>query len=258
MQKPDIQEFSNFIIDYVSAMVSIGTYSSRINRCAIRIAQSYGYTLNLNFSFNRTIINIIDPDDYSSLRTYIVKNKFLLIDFTLISNLSALSWAIYDHIHDIKVAKRCFKKLISTKKRPMYSYVLIQSIGSAAFSRLFGGDFATLFLIFFSTLVGASLKMLGMKFNVGIRILYLCCSFISSYIAYIGVSFNLTSTPEVALGSSILYLIPGVFFINSVIDILKDYIQVGLSKIINIIILIICIALGLYLTLILSDFRLVQ
>ncbi|WP_297191984.1 threonine/serine exporter family protein [uncultured Campylobacter sp.] len=258
MQKPDIQEFSNFIIDYISSMVSIGTYNSRINRCATRIAYTYGYSLTLDFSFNHTTINIIDPDDYSISRTYIVKNAYTLIDFGLISNLSALSWAIYDHIHDIKVAKRCFKKLISTKKRPLYSFILIQSFGNAAFSRLFGGDFGTMLLILFSTLIGATLRALLMKFNVDKRIQYILCSFIASYIVFIGVSLNITKTPEVALGSSILFLIPGVFFINSVLDILKDYIQVGLSRIVNIIIFVCCIAIGLYMTLTLSNFRLLQ
>ncbi len=258
MKKPDIQEFSNFIIDYVSTMVSIGTYSSRINRCARRIADIYGYYLRLDFSFNYTTINIIDPNDYSISRTYIVKNAYNFIDFGLISNLSALSWAIYDHVYDIKVAKRCFKKLINTKQRPLYSYILIQSFGNAAFSRLFGGDFGTMFLILFTTLIGASLKALLMKFNIDTRIQYILCSFIASYIAFLGVGLNITKTPEVALGSSILFLIPGVFFINSVLDILKDYIQVGLSRIVNIIIFVCCIAIGLYMTLTLSNFRLLQ
>lgn len=259
MQKPDIQELSNFIVDYVSTMVGIGTYSSRVDRCAKRIAQSFGYKLSLNFSFNHTLINIVDPDDYAISRTYLVTNKYSLVDFRLISNLSGLSWAIYDHIHDLRVAKRCFTKLIAQKKHPFYMYIILQSMANASFSKLFGGDFGTVLVVLLAGLIGTSLKtLLTRYFNLDVRLIYIVCAFISSYTAFIGIKLELTQTPDIALASSILYLTPGVFFINSVIDILKNYIQMGLSRIISVIILVSCVAIGFYITLTLSDFRLLQ
>lgn len=259
MQKPNIQELSNFIIEYISTMVSIGTYSSRVNRCAERIAQSFGYKLTLNFSFNHTLINIVDPDDYAVSRTYLVNNKYTLVDFKLISNLSALSWAIYDHIHDLRVARRCFTKLVAKEKHPFYFYILLQSMANASFSKLFGGDFGTVLIVLLAGLIGTSLKTLLTRYvKLDIRIQYIICAFVSSYIALIGVNLEFTQTAEVALGSSILYLTPGVFFINSVIDILKNYIQMGLSRIISVVVLISCVAIGVYITLSLGDFRLLK
>ncbi|NDJ26808.1 hypothetical protein DMB95_01795 [Campylobacter sp. MIT 12-8780] len=253
MQKPDIQELSNFLIKYISTMVGVGTYSSRVNRCAERIAATFGYEIHLHFSFNHTLINLIDPDDISISRTYLVNNKYSPIDFRLILDLSALSWAIYDHIHNLKVAKRCFEKLIQKNQRPAYTYILFASIAQMAFSRLFGGDFETSILVFLGTLVGSSLRAVFTHFKLDMRIQYIICAFISSYIVSIGVDLGFTKTGEVALGSSILYLIPGIFFINSVIDILKSYVLVGLSRIISVAILISCIAVGIYTTLALSN-----
>lgn len=258
MQKPDIQELSNFIVDYVSTMVSIGTYSSRVSRCAQRIAQSFNYELSLNFSFNHTLINIVDPDDNSRSRTYVVNNKYSVVDFRLISNLSALSWAIYDHIHDLRVAKKCFEKLTVKTKHPFYLYIILQSVANASFSKLFGGDLGTVLIVFLAGLVGTSLKTVFAKLKLDMRIIYIACAFVSSYLALVGVEFNLTQTSDVALASSILYLTPGVFFINSVIDILKNYIQMGLSRIISVAILVSCVAIGVYITLTLSNFRLIQ
>lgn len=258
MKKPDIQELSNFLIDYVSTMVGVGTYSSRVNRCAERIALTFGYKLHLHFSFNHTLINLIDPDDISSSRTYLINNKYSPIDFRLILDLSALSWAIYDHIHDLKVARRCFEKLSHKNERKFYTYILFGSFAQMAFSRLFGGDFEASLLVFLGTFVGISLKMLLLRFKLDMRIQYIICAFISSFVVSIGVDLGFTQTAEVALGSSILYLIPGIFFINSVIDILKNYILVGLSRIISVAILISCIAIGVYITLTLSNLSLWQ
>lgn len=67
-----------------------------------------------------------------------------------------------------------------------------------------------------------------------------------------------TNTSDVALGSSILYLIPGVFFINSVINILKNHILMGLSRIISVAILICCIVLGICMTLSISNFGILR
>lgn len=256
MQKPDIQDLSNFIIEYVSTMVGIGTYSSRIHRCASRIANTYGYKLNLDFAFNHTTISVIDPNDYNNFRTYIIDNKKISsINFHLVLDLSALSWAIYDHIHDLKVARRCFERLRARKKRAFYYYIILQSLANAALSRLFEGDYGTILIVLFATLLGTSLRVFFAYCKLDVRISCILCSFCSSYLAFIGTNLNLTLTPEVALGSSILYLIPGVFFINSVIDILKNYIQVGLSRIINVSIIVSCVAIGVYTTLALSNFR---
>ena len=49
--------------------------------------------------------------------------------------------------------------------------------------------------------------------------------------------------------TSVLFLIPGVPLINSILDILEGHVLVGLSRTINATILIICIALGLSMTL---------
>lgn len=132
-------------------------------------------------------------------------------------------------------------------------------MANASFSKLFGGDFGTVLVVLLAGLIGTSLKtLLTRYFNLDVRLIYIVCAFISSYTAFIGIKLELTQTPDIALASSILYLTPGVFFINSVIDILKNYIQMGLSRIISVVILVSCVAIGFYITLTLSDFRLLQ
>ena len=56
-------------------------------------------------------------------------------------------------------------------------------------------------------------------------------------------------TAETALATSVLYLVPGVPLINGVIDIVEGHILIGFSRLINALLLIICIAIGLSATL---------
>ncbi len=247
MQKPDIQSLTNFLIDYTKTLLSAGTYTARVAKCVGRIAQVYGYEININFFFHHITLNIVDIEDNSIQRTYVIPNHHAHINFKLIFELSALSWAIYDHKYELEKAKSAFNAISIQKKHSYVLNLLFVSIANSGFCRLFGGDFGAGVLVFFATFLGLLL-----------RIQYILCSFVSSWFVFLGLDMGYTNTSDAALGSSILYLIPGVFFINSIIDILKDHILMGLSRIISVAILICCIALGIYMTLSISKFGILQ
>ena len=80
-------------------------------------------------------------------------------------------------------------------------------------------------------------------------VVFVVCAFIASLIAGLGFRYHWGTTEDIALGTSVLFLIPGVPLINSIIDILEGHVLVGWSRAINAFILIICIALGLSMTL---------
>lgn len=258
MQKPDIQSLTNFLIAYAKTLLSAGTYTARVAKCVGRIAEVYGYEININFFFHHITLNIVDIEDNSIQRTYVIPNNHAHINFKLIFDLSALSWAIYDHKYDLEKAKMFFDEISYQRKYSYMLNLLLVSIANSAFCRLFGGDFGAGVLVFFATFLGLILRFTLTKAKIDLRIQYVLCAFISSWFVFFGLDMGYTQTSDVALGSSILYLIPGVFFINSVIDILKDHILMGLSRIISVAILICCIALGIYMTLSISDFGILR
>ena len=59
------------------------------------------------------------------------------------------------------------------------------------------------------------------------------------------------TTSEIALATSVLYLVPGVPLINGVIDIVEGYILSGFARLVQASLLIVCIAIGLSFTLLL-------
>lgn len=88
------------------------------------------------------------------------------------------------------------------------------------------------------------------SFGYGVDMLiFIVCSFVASLVAALGVYSDWGTTQDVALGTSVLFLIPGVPLINSILDILEGHVLIGFSRAINAAILIICIALGLSMTL---------
>ncbi|MCX2683676.1 threonine/serine exporter ThrE family protein [Campylobacter sp. MIT 21-1685] len=256
MQKPAIQNATDFFIAYTTALLSAGTYTARIVKCVRRIAEVYGYEIHINFFFHNISVNIFDKDDHSIQRTYIIPNNHAHVNFKIILDLSALSWAIYDCRYELEESRKLFQEIIHQKKYSYIFNIFFVSFANAAFCKLFGGDFASAILVFFAALLGLILRYILTKVKIDLRIQYILCSFLSSLL--VAIQSNVTSTADVALGSSVLYLLPGVFFINSIIDILKDYILMGLSRIISVSILVCCLSLGLSMTLAISHFEILQ
>ena len=59
------------------------------------------------------------------------------------------------------------------------------------------------------------------------------------------------TTSEIALATSVLYLVPGVPLINGVIDIVEGHVLTGFARLTQAALLIVCIAIGLSFTLLL-------
>lgn len=258
MQKPSIQDITDFLIAYTSTMLGSGTYTARVAKCVERIGDIYGYEVHINFFLHHSTINVVDKEEKSIHRTYVIPNQHTLLNFKLILDLSALSWAIYDRRCSLESSKKAFEKINLSRRHPFVFNLFLVSFANAAFCGLFGGDLGAGILVFLGTIMGFSLRHILAKIKTDIRIIYILCSFLSSWIVFLGVSVNYTTQADIALGSSILYLIPGVFFINAIIDILKDYVLMGISRIVSIIILLCCMATGIYMTLSLSNFGVLQ
>ena len=89
------------------------------------------------------------------------------------------------------------------------------------------------------------LKIIMLDAHADMRIVFICCSFVSAVIGTAGYVFGIGSTPELALGASVLYLIPGIPYINSVSDMIDNHHLCAFARFVNAVILTVCIAIGL-------------
>ena len=256
--RPQIQELTNFLSEYAAKMLSIGTYTARIERCVCRIAGAYGYEASLMIFVRHFIISVMDPADNSIRRTYVKTGAAAQISFDLISELSALSWEIYDEKIPLARARVAFAEILASQKKSFAKTLVLLSVANAAFCELFGGDGGAMALVFAATAFGICARYLLGKLKINLKIQYIAVSFAVSFIVSLGARYGLSATPDVAVGSSILFLIPGVWLINSVFDILNENMLVGISRGLNTGLLIICIAIGLFLTLSISNLGLVN
>jgi uncharacterized membrane protein YjjP (DUF1212 family) len=99
--------------------------------------------------------------------------------------------------------------------------------------------------VFAATLLGFLVKqqLSRLKYNpLGVIIL---SAFAASMAAACAVIFQLGSTPQIALATSVLFLVPGVQMINSIMDLMHGHILMGISRGVHSIMMISCITIGL-------------
>ncbi len=246
----EIQELSNFLLDYATTLMAVGSHTSRIVKNVTRIAESFGFGVDMTIFQRNITMTVKHTEDYSARRTYVRRIPAMAVNFRTISDLSALSWETYDHrleLHDLQLK---FNTIVHTPHMSRWTVLFLVACANATFCRLFGGDPIAMGWVWTATLTGFFVRQELTKLQLNHMVIFIICSFIASLIAALGGFCNLGDTQDIAIGTSVLYLIPGVPLINSILDILEGHVLVGLSKTINATILIICIALGLSMTLI--------
>lgn len=179
--------------------------------------------------------------------TRVVKIPALPISFERNSDLSALSWDAVDEHLSLTDLRDRYGELIANPRMDPIFVLLTVGLANASFCRLFGGDWTAVGIVFTSTLVGFSTRQWMQAHAVNHFLVFILSAFLASLCASSALGFDCTA--EVAIATSPLFLVPGVPLINGVIDIVEGHILIGCSRLINALLLIVCIAVGLSATL---------
>lgn len=258
MKKIDIFELSNFLANYADTLIGAGAYNARVIRCTKRIANHYGYDISIFVLLKFINITVIEIDNPQNHISFIQDTTQRPINLDIVSELSSLSWAVNDENLSFDEAKDIFYKIISPKKTNAIITTFIVSVAFGSFCKLFGGDMGGILFVAMGTFLGMLARDFLIKKEIDIRIIYIISSFISSFVAYSGCMFEFSSTPTSAISASILYLFPGVILLNSMFDILDRNVLIGISRAVNASLLILCMSIGIYITLVLVNFGLVS
>ncbi|MAS37105.1 MAG: hypothetical protein CL610_24105 [Anaerolineaceae bacterium] len=134
-----------------------------------------------------------------------------------------------------------------TRNYNRWLVAVMVGLACAAFSQLAGGDTAAFFVTL--TASGAAMlarqEMLHRDFNYLLNVTL--TAFVAGLIASAGAMFKLSTTPDAALASSVLLLVPGVPLINAAEDLIKGHMVIGVVRGLTGVLISLGIALGLLL-----------
>jgi uncharacterized membrane protein YjjP (DUF1212 family) len=237
----ELIDIAKFIADYATCLLGSGVHTSRVIRNSKRIGESLGVTIRMT-TFHKSLILTVHNNQ--KVHTEVVDIPALPVNFEYNSELSSLSWKAYDKRLPLKVLQEEYLQIKTKAKMSPYWILLLVGFANASFCRLFGGDWIAVGIVFAATLAGFFTRQQMQRKQINHFIVFTVSAFVASMCASTTLLFNNT-TAEIAIATSVLFLMPGVPLINGVIDVVEGHTLTGGSRLIQAFLLIICIAVGL-------------
>lgn len=237
------------IIDLVlwagQLLMQSGAESQRIEEVIHRLGTGLGCDwMDVLVSHGAIIATCISGHDF---RTKIRRVPTIGVNMDVVAQVNDLSYRIEEDKTLDRFALRKELERISGLTRQYNRWQIVGMVGlaCAAFSRLFGGDWA----VFAVTLVASGMAMFIrqelQKRHFNPLLVVIVTAFVAGFFASSAALFDLSEEPDIALASSVLLLVPGVQLINAAEDLIKGHLTVGLTRGVAGILVSLGIALGL-------------
>lgn len=108
--------------------------------------------------------------------------------------------------------------------------ILAAGLACAAFSRLFGGDWLAFAITWIAASIAVFVRQELNKRHFNHLLVTITVAFSAGVLAGTGALLNISGTPQAALASAVLVLVPGVQLINSAEDLIKGYLITGVGR----------------------------
>ena len=250
-----VRDICLFLSEYAACLVSGGATCIRVEKNVTRMSVALGVQTEMRIMPAHISVYVRNIENTASF-TNIVRVAKTGISFDINTKLSKLSWNVADGKVTFDEAKAIFENIKTTKPADKNIVLLLVSIANMSFCRLFGGDIWSMLIVFAATFAGFKLRQEMIARKVDIRFVFFCCAFVSSLIGSLAQLYHLGDTPEIAIGSSILYLIPGIPYINSVSDMFDGHYLCSFSRFMDAIFLTVSLSFGLCMGMLLTGMSL--
>lgn len=242
--KTQIDRVGRLLLSYSAWLLGSGATCIRLEKNISRIAATYGMHTETVITPRHIQLTVTDSKTDACF-SQLVAVQPTCINFSVNTALSRLSWEIADRRLSIDEARAKFDQIVERPSDDIPFLAPAVAVANAAFCRLFGGDWIAMAIVFAATLAGYCVKQLLAERHTDPRVIFLACSFVSAVLASADGLFHLGSTPDIALGTSVLYLVPGIPFLNSFSDLFYRHYICAFSRFIDAAVLTCCLSAGL-------------
>lgn len=245
------QTVLNLLTEIGEMMITSGAHTARIVRNLERIAQGLGYHCELVLTYTGIVISIYKQNKFKAhTLAKTVKTKGL--NFETVSEISVLSWDVFENKISIPEIKAILKQIKAKKVYTNLQLYILAPLASVALCMLFDGDWLQSLIVYISTLFGYyARRTLMLKHHNHMFAFFIGATISTLFIHLSGVVFNIQV--KEALVVSVLYLIPGAVMINSFIDYLEGYFESGTARFIYSLMIVLMIAFGFFTSTLIFD-----
>jgi len=243
-KEKNIENSIDLLLDVCSLMMSSGANTKRVIDSINRFAQVLNLKSHALISHKSIIMTLIDLDTKESY-TVVTQIPRHGVNYTVVSDISRASWVAVNHKWSFEKLYNRIQEIKGKKRYPLWVELITVSLAGAGFAKIFGGDYLTMLVAFVATFVGFAVSKIAHYRNINTYVRTYIASLSASLIASLAILFEIGGNPEVALATSILFLVPGVQLINSFNDLYNNHILNGMVRFISGFMIVLAIGLGM-------------
>ena len=157
------------------------------------------------------------------------KNTDKGINMQVVTEVQRIVIAAEHHIYDLRHVREKLDR-IKPLKYNRYLVVVMVGLSCACFSHLAGGDWTIFGITFIASALAMYIRQIISERHFNPLIVFAVTAFVASLVAGSALKYELGNDPQIALASSVLLLVPGFPLVNSLADILKGHINMGIAR----------------------------
>lgn len=230
----ELDEKIDLILRTGQLLMGSGADTNRITRTMKRTAAFMGIeekNMHIHITYTTIMINV---NNGSIPITKFQKCINHGIDMTKISAISKLSWRCAEKNYTLKDYEYELNRIF-VKQRQYSNFQTIIGAGLACggFCVLFGGDLLAFFYTSICAAIGFAVRSRCNKFAINSYASIAIASFCATALAYVTHFMPGSLTPWHPLLACALFIVPGIPLINSVEDLLDNFIVSGMTRAVN-------------------------
>ena len=249
-KKSEMPKTERIIAEFAASMASAGATSSLSESSVRYLCARFGVSAEI-IGFPKHVL--LSVSDENPVRNFTITQKLQPnpLDFHRIILLHRLAKETLREMYPLEVFWNKYREILCEKRLHPNLVLVLTGLANASCCKLFNGDAVSMGMVFWATECGFFLKnALHGKFGIDRRPSTIFAAFVSTVIGCAGYAFQLGDTPDIALATSVLYLVPGIPYINALSDLLNGAFLSCIRHTFNATILTICLSIGFSLGLI--------
>ena len=151
------------------------------------------------------------------------------INMDLVIELQRLVLDVENGLLDVEAYRQRLETL-SPARYPRWAVVLAVGIACAAFARLAHADAVSCLVAFAASAVAMYVRLHLAALHFSPLVTFSTSAFVATSIAAQSLLYGIGAAPKTAMAASVLMLVPGFPLINAVSDMVKGYMNTGISR----------------------------
>lgn len=237
--------FANLILDLGTFLLASGAHSGRVNMNIKRMADTWGFHTDIHPTFKGLLVSVKNKNDEDDFVSLFRESPPHVVHLRILTEVSHLTWRVYDEKLSIDDAEKLYANIKTIPNYSPLSVSVAVGISCAGLCLLSFGDSYNALIACLGAFLGSILrfKIASLNFNYLISVSF--AAFVTTLVTGTGALYNIGQNPESALATAVLYLIPGVPLLNSVIDIIEGYLSSAINRALFSFMIILTIAVGM-------------